>query len=107
MGENVDEALVGGYEHLVDQFTLPDPKDRHVLDAAIHGGASVIVTANLRPAEVLAIHGIQAQRPDAFVSARLDEYPDEVLAAMNEMRLDLKNPPFGLPELLGASSGRD
>jgi predicted nucleic acid-binding protein len=104
MDENIDEALVSGYEHLTDQFTLPDPDDRHVLAAASHGGASVIVTANLRdfPAEVLAAHGIEAQNPDAFVNARLDEHPDEVLAALDEMRVDLKKPPFSLPELLAS-----
>jgi predicted nucleic acid-binding protein len=48
MDENVDEALVGGYEHLIGALTLPDPKDRHVLAAAIHSGAGVIVTVNLR-----------------------------------------------------------
>jgi hypothetical protein len=102
MDEHVDEALVSG--HLIAQFTLPDPNDRHVLAAAIHGGAHVIVTANLRdfPAEVLAAYGIEAQHPDAFVSARLNEYPDEVLAALHEMRLDLKKPPFSLPELLAS-----
>jgi hypothetical protein len=75
-----------------------------VLAAASHGGASVIVTANLRdfPAEVLAAHGIEAQNPDAFVNARLDEHPDEVLAALDEMRVDLKKPPFSLPELLAS-----
>jgi hypothetical protein len=102
MDENVDDALVSGYEHLIGQFTLPDPKDRHVLAAAIHGGASVIVRANLRdfPAEVLASHGIEAQHPDAFVSARLDENPEEVIASLHELRLDLKKPPFTMPELL-------
>ncbi len=104
MDEHVDEALVTGYEHLIGQFTLPDPNDRHVLAAAIHGGAHVIVTANLRdfPAEVLAAHGIESQHPDAFVSARLNEYPGEVLAALHEIRLDLKKPPFSLPELLAS-----
>jgi hypothetical protein len=37
MDENVDEALVSGYEHLIGELTLPDPKDHHVLAAAIHG----------------------------------------------------------------------
>jgi hypothetical protein len=104
MDDNVDDALVSGYEDLICQFTLPDPDDRHVLAAAIHGGASVIVTANLRhfPADALTAHGIEAQHPDAFVSALLDEYPDEVRAALDEMRLDLKKPPFSLPELLAS-----
>jgi predicted nucleic acid-binding protein len=109
MDENVDDALVFGYEHLVGQFTLPDPDDRHVLAAAIHGGASVIVTANLRdfPADVLAAHSIEAQHPDAFVSTRLDENPEEVIASLHEMRLDLKKPPFTSLNCSQAWLGRD
>jgi hypothetical protein len=104
MDENVDDALVSGYEHLIGQFTLPDPKDRHVLAAAIHGGASVIVTGNLRdfPAEVLAAYGIEAQHPDAFVNAKLEDNPEEVIASLHELRLDLKKPPFTMPELLAS-----
>ena len=34
--------------HLIPQFQLPDPNDRHVLAAAIHGEATVIVTENLK-----------------------------------------------------------
>jgi predicted nucleic acid-binding protein len=104
LDENVDEALVSEYEHLIDQLILPDPKDRHVLAAAIHGGASIIVTFNLRdfPADVLAPHGIEAQHPDTFVSALLSEYPHDALAALHEMHLDLKNPPVSMPELLAS-----
>ncbi|MGA3400012.1 MAG: hypothetical protein ABSC95_12400 [Acetobacteraceae bacterium] len=48
MEAHVGDALVSGYEHLIEQLTLPDRDDRQVLAAAIHGGATVIVTANLR-----------------------------------------------------------
>lgn len=44
---NIDDAIVGGYEHLIATVTLPDLDDRHVLAAAIHCGANIIVTANL------------------------------------------------------------
>jgi predicted nucleic acid-binding protein len=40
--------MVTGYQHLIETITLPDPDDCHVLAAAIHGGASIIVTANVK-----------------------------------------------------------
>jgi hypothetical protein len=108
MDENVDDVLVSGYEHIVGQLTLPDPSDCHVLAAAIQGGASVIVSVNLRdfPADALTTHGVEAQHPDTFIHARLDDQPDEVLAALHEMRLDLKNPPVGMRELLASFERR-
>jgi hypothetical protein len=39
MDSRIDDARVSGYEHLIDTITLPDPNDRHVLAAAIHGEA--------------------------------------------------------------------
>jgi hypothetical protein len=102
MDETIHDALVCGYEPIVDQLTLPDPNDRHVLAATIHAGASVIVTVNLRdfPANTLRPYGIEAQHPDVFVRARLDDQPKEVLAALHELRLDLKNPPISMLALL-------
>lgn len=49
------DALVTGYEDLIEGLQLPDPDDRHVLAAAIRGQADVIVTANLRdfPADLI------------------------------------------------------
>ena len=41
------EALVTGYEPLIEALTLPDPDDRHVLAAAILCGAQQIITENL------------------------------------------------------------
>jgi hypothetical protein len=48
INQAVPDCLVTGYGHLIDQLSLPDPNDRHVLAAAIRSGAQVIVTTNLR-----------------------------------------------------------
>ncbi len=95
MEAHVINADVTGYEFLIDTLTLPDPNDRHAFAAAIHGGASIIVTANLRhfPAETLAPHGLIAQHPDAFVFDLLKCDPDAVLATMLQHRRSLVNPP--------------
>ena len=41
MDKAAPDALVTGYEHLIPGLVLPDERDRHVLAAAIHGGASI------------------------------------------------------------------
>lgn len=55
MDLHVRDCLVDGYEPLIAGLNLPDPNDRHVLAAAIHARADVIVTFNLGdfPAAVL------------------------------------------------------
>jgi len=102
MEENIKDALVDGYEPIVDQLTLPDADDRHVLAAAIHGRANVIITANLRdfPAEALSPHDVEAVHPDAFVARFLETEPAEVLGALYELQRDLKKPPMTMGELL-------
>ena len=102
MEAHVGDALVEGYEHLIEQLTLPDPDDRHVLAAAIHGGATVIVTANLRdfPSAVLTSRRVAAQHPDAFLLDRFESNPEDVLEALRTLRLDLKKPPRTVAELL-------
>ena len=49
---------------------------------------------------------IEAQHPDTFICGRLDDQPDQVLAALLEMRLDLKNPLVSMAELLASLEGR-
>src|SRR5271156_4850081 len=48
MEDSIADAMVSGYEALIETIVLPDAGDQHVLAAAIHCGARVIVTANLR-----------------------------------------------------------
>lgn len=60
----------------------PDPADRHVAEAALAAGASVIVTANLRdfPRRSLAVLGLTAVHPDAFLTDLFHEKPDDLTA---------------------------
>ena len=55
MNANVRDSLVTGFAHLIPAIELPDADDRHVVAAAIHAGANLIVTFNLKdfPAEAL------------------------------------------------------
>jgi len=48
MREAFDDALVSGWEELEGGLSLPDQGDRHVLAAAIRGGAQAIITANAK-----------------------------------------------------------
>jgi len=104
MNAHVRDCLVTGYEDLIEELTLPDPDDRHVLAAAIRGAASVIVTFNLDdfPPESLRRFGIEAQHPDEFVTRLIDLAPADVCAAAKRHRASLKNPPKTVDEYLGA-----
>ena len=87
---------------------LPDPKDKHVLAAAIAGHADSIVTCNLKdfPAEVLEPLGITALHPDEFLLQQLELNPLTVLPAFKRMRGRLKNPTF-TPEYFVAALERN
>lgn len=95
MDENVRDALVEGYRDLIPRLTLPDPGDRHVLAAAIRGGADVIVTFNVRdfPIDVLGEHGVQALHPDAFVGQLIEIDAGVVVEAVRRQRGNLQHPP--------------
>ena len=102
MNAHVRDALVTGFEELIPSLVLPDADDRHVLAAAIHGRADVIVTKNLKdfPAETLARYGIEAQHPDQFIQHLLDLDPFAVCEAVKCQRQSLKNPPMTVAEFL-------
>jgi predicted nucleic acid-binding protein len=102
MNDAVRDCLVTGYEDLINSLTLPDPDDRHVLAAAIRGGANTIVTFNLTdfPEETLARYGIEAQHPDDFLTCLLDLAASAVCVVVKAQRESLRNPPRAAEELL-------
>jgi predicted nucleic acid-binding protein len=102
LNRTVPDCLVTGYRPLVPSLKLPDPADRHVLAAAIAGHADAIVTFNLRdfPAEILQVHGIEAQHPDDFIMNQLQLHEVRALTAVKEMRERWKNPPYTATEML-------
>jgi predicted nucleic acid-binding protein len=102
MNAHVRDCLVSGYESLISAITLPDPKDRHVLAAAVKSGADMIVTYNLKdfPEDCLAPYGIEAAHPDDFINYQLDLAPNIVCAAAKRHRESLKKPPKNVADYL-------
>lgn len=88
------ESLVDGFEDLIEEMEC-DPKDRHVLAAAVVAGADTVVTFNLKdfPDEVAATHGIQILHPDNFLLQLLGEHADTVVATLEHETAAFRNPP--------------
>lgn len=88
------DALVKNYSGLIESLELPDPKDRHVLAAAIKTNANVIVTNNIKdfPKEYLASFGLIAKTADDFLTDIIDLNPDQAVKAFKELVLNRRNP---------------
>ena len=95
MNHHVRDSLVIGYEPRIVGLHLPDPDDRHVLAAAVHAEASVIVTYNLRdfPDVDLSPLMIRARHPDEFVSYLFDQGVEPVCRVVREQREDRPDRP--------------
>ena len=95
MDAHMPDCLVTGDEPLIETLTLPDPDDRHVLAAAIHCDAKIIVTKNLKdfPAPILSVHRIAAKHPDDFLFELLGAQEGPVCEAVRAVHARLKNPP--------------
>jgi len=102
MDSAIRDCLVEGYEELIPVLTLPDPDDRHILAAAIHCRADVIVTSNLQdfPASELGKHRIRAQHPDDFILGLMEHDLELVVKTAREQRADLTRPPKTVDEFL-------
>jgi predicted nucleic acid-binding protein len=92
------EAEVTGYRPLVSAMSN-DPKDRHVVAAAVKAGAQVIVTSNIKDFSPLP-DGIEAQLPDDFLCHLFDLGQDVFVDMLREQAADLTRPPVSFEELL-------
>jgi predicted nucleic acid-binding protein len=95
------DAAVAGYEERIDQYDLPDPDDRHVLEAAVTAGASLLVTDNLDdfPDDRIPV-GLRVVSPDEFVLALADDDFDVVVEVVEDQAAGLANPPMTTSQLL-------
>jgi predicted nucleic acid-binding protein len=83
------EAFIDGYDPIVPQMEN-DEKDRHVLAAAVHGGASLIVTFNLRdfPYEALSRWKVEAKHPQDYLLTLYSMSPTVVVAKLAAIAQD-------------------
>lgn len=104
IGRAVPDSLVDTYEPFSELVRLPDPKDAHVVAAALCCRAQAIVTMNGKdfPAEVLQLHSIEVLHPDDFVADLIDLAPVRVWQVIEAQAASLKNPPQTPHEVLDA-----
>jgi len=105
MDEALPNALTEGYEDRIEDLSLPDPSDRHVLATAIEANADYIVTFNERdfPASELGNWDIDAIGPDALVSDLFAPMPNRIIEVARVHRQSLTRPsktPEGYLEIL-------
>ena len=94
MSSTFQDANVSGWEAVAAGLDLPDSNDRHVLAAAVVGGAQAIVTFNLRdfPASALEGRGIEARHPDEFLLDQLDLFPSRLVEVLVDQAAELRAP---------------
>ncbi len=102
MNRAFPDALVDGWQPLVEAISLPDATDRHVVAAALSGRADVIVTENQKdfPPEELPV-SMFSQTADTFLLDSLDLHPSAVLSAVRAvaMRTGRNGPPRSATEI--------
>ena len=96
------ETFISDYKDLIDSM-VNDPKDRHILAAAVACEAKVIVTNNLKhfPQSIVAPFEIEVQHPDDFLIQLFYLYPDIMVEIIERQAKDLQRPPKTTLELLG------
>ncbi|SFR17992.1 Predicted nucleic acid-binding protein, contains PIN domain [Lentzea waywayandensis] len=101
MQQHFPDAEVTGYQHLVESMDN-DPKDRHVLAAAVWGGAELLVTENLKdfPDAAVKRFGIEVLHQDEFLLDQLDLAPELVIAALRRQVSRYRRAPRSVDELL-------
>jgi len=95
-----DSITLSG-EPLIGQLTN-DPKDRHVLAAAILTGSAQIVTFNTRHFSETALgpHGVTAVTPDMFLQRLLRSHPERIIALLKSQAAELRKRPMSLDDVL-------
>lgn len=102
MDAAVPDCLVEGYEDLIESIVLPDPKDRHVVAAAIKSQADVIVTFDLKdfPRNVLDKYDIHVKTPDEFILDLESLHKSVLMWAAEKDQAHYKKPPMTVDQYI-------
>lgn len=94
-------SIVSDHRQLIPAMRN-DPKDRHVLAAAVRGGAELLVTENLRdfPASAAKPYDIDVVDQDTFLLDQLDLAPRAVYAALERQVSRYRRVPRSVDDLL-------
>jgi len=103
------DAMVEGYDSIIETLYLPDFDDRHVLACAIHCKADQIVTNNLQdfPASYLKRFDISVLRADEFLADTIDLNPKLAFNAFEELVRNRRNPNQDVFQVLDAMRRND
>jgi len=99
-GAAVPAAAIAGLE---DAMTN-DPKDRHVLAAAVAAQAQAVITTNLKdfPETASQAYGIEILHPDEFLTILYALSPELAVSIVTEQAAALNHPPMTIHEVLDA-----
>lgn len=100
-----EDSFVSGYQGMIDSMTC-DPKDRHVLAAAVFGSANQIVTANVKdfPRDSTDPYSIEVVSPDTFLQNVFDLYPQATIEEIIDQAASLRRPTQSVHQVLAALS---
>jgi predicted nucleic acid-binding protein len=108
MRQSFPDAEIHGYDTLAGSMTC-DPKDRHVLAAAVRGDAEVLVTFNTEdfPEASTEAYDLTVVHPDDFLLDQLDLYPGVTMGVLRDQARSYTSPAMAVEDLLGrlASAG--
>jgi predicted nucleic acid-binding protein len=98
--ENFDDCIVTSYQSIQISPSLPDPKDAHVIQAAVKGHAQQIITYNAKhfPAGELERLDLELQHPDILLESVFDLYPGRCSEAVERWLAKNRRPPQTLHE---------
>ncbi|WP_417625335.1 PIN domain-containing protein [Paremcibacter congregatus] len=102
------DACVTGHEALIPAVNLPDANDCHVLAAAIHTNAQVLVTDNLKdfPSGELAKFEIELKSPDEFIADTITLHEQTAFGALKTMRTGYQNPALSTGKIIQFAESR-
>jgi len=88
MNRALPEAMVTGYESRIEHINFKDPDDRHVIAAALHVGASGIVTRDKKhfTPRTLKPFGLAVINPDDLLVACHEHFPEDCAQTVEQSR---------------------